>query len=53
MKSDIFFGLGLFKRLQDLVSNFDGVGEALQPRSKLLKFVVSEVTVRAPVARMR
>ena len=26
----VFFGLGLLKRLQDLVSNGDGIGEAFE-----------------------
>ena len=45
MTARIFFSLCLFERLQNLVSDRHGVRETLQPRGKLLKFVVAEVAV--------
>src|SRR5439155_15599228 len=45
MKIDIFFSLGLLEGAEDFVSNTDGIGQAFQSRSKLFKFVVSEITV--------
>src|SRR5438309_9615177 len=45
MKIDIFFSLGLLEGAEDFVSNTDGISQAFQSRSKLFKFVVSEITV--------
>src|SRR6266480_6506247 len=45
MKIDIFFSLGLLEGAEDFVSNRNRVGQTFQSRSKLFKFVVSEVTV--------
>ena len=53
MKIGVFFGLGLLEGAEDFVSNTDGIGQVLQSRSKLFKFVVPEITVRTPVARTR
>src|SRR6478736_6658652 len=44
VKIDIFFGLSLLEGAEDFVSNTDGIGQGLQARSKLFKFVVSEIT---------
>src|SRR4029077_14955848 len=44
VKIDVFFSLGLLEGAQDFVSNTDGIGQGLQTRSKLFKFVVSEIT---------
>src|SRR4029077_8938125 len=44
VKIDIFFSLGLLEGAEDFVSNTDGIGQGLQARSKLFKFVVSEIT---------
>src|SRR4029077_3172429 len=38
------FGLGLLEGAEDFVSNTDSIGQGLQARSKLFKFVVSEIT---------
>src|SRR2546430_12065220 len=45
MKIDIFFRLGLLEGAEDFVSNRNRVGQTFQSRSKLFKFVVSEITV--------
>ncbi len=45
MEPRIFLRLGLLKRLQDLVPDRDGVGQALQPRRKPFEFVMPKVTV--------
>src|SRR6266404_9465113 len=45
MKIDIFFSLGLLEGAEDFVSNRNRVGQTFQSRSKLFKFVVSEITV--------
>src|SRR6266446_1627707 len=45
VKIDIFFRLGLLEGAEDFVSNTDGIGQAFQSRSKLFKFVVSEITM--------
>src|SRR5690242_21957088 len=44
MEIDIFFRLSLLEGAEDFVSNTDGIGQSLQARSKLFKFVVSEIT---------
>src|SRR5438132_13457490 len=44
MKIDILFSLSLLEGAEDFVSNTDGIGQGLQARSKLFKFVVSEIT---------
>src|ERR1700721_109600 len=45
MAARVFFGLRLFERLQDLVSDRHGVCKTLQSRRELFEFVVAEVTV--------
>jgi hypothetical protein len=45
MTAWVLLGLRLFKRLQYLVPNGDGIREAFQPRRKLLEFVMPEVTM--------
>src|ERR1700721_2109493 len=45
MPGRVFFGLRLFERLQDLVSDRHGVCKTLQSRRELFEFVVAEVTV--------
>ena len=45
MPARVFLGFRLLERLQDLVADRYRVREALQPRCKLFKFVVAEVTV--------
>src|ERR1700733_9011324 len=44
MPARVFFGLRLFERLQDLVSDCHGVCKTLPSRRELFEFVVAEVT---------
>src|SRR5271170_6610333 len=46
MASGVFFGLGLLKCMENLVSNGDGIGEALEPGREFCKFIMSEIVVR-------
>src|SRR5882724_1772735 len=46
MVCGIIFSFCQFESLQDLVSSCLGIGEALQSRCELFKFVVAKVTVR-------
>ena len=48
MTHRIFFGFRLLEGSQDLISNRDGVGEALEPGRKPREFVVAEVAVTRP-----
>src|ERR1700735_5495439 len=45
MPARVFFGLRLFERLQDLVSDRHGICKTLQSRRELFELVVAEVTV--------
>src|SRR5207248_9793151 len=45
VKIYILFRLGLLEGAEDFISNTAGIGQAFQSRSKLFKFVVSEITV--------
>src|SRR3984893_4969442 len=45
MAARVFFGLRLFERLQDLVSDRHRVCKTLQSRRELFEFVVAKVTV--------
>src|ERR1700751_4401525 len=47
MSIGVFFCLGQFKRLQNLVSGSLSICEALHARRKLFKLVMAEVTVRS------
>ena len=45
MSSGVFFSLGLLEGLQNFVSNCGRIGDALQSRRELRKFIVAEVAV--------
>ena len=48
MTTDIFLSLRLFESSEDLVSDFDCVGQAFQPGRELLELIVPEITVPYP-----
>src|SRR5258708_16432924 len=48
MMADIFLCRRLFESSEDLVSEFDCVGQAFQSRCELLEFSASEITVPYP-----
>ena len=48
MKAGVFFSFGGLKCLENLVSDLDRVGQALETWSELFKFIVPEVAVSYP-----